>query len=352
MKAKFKPFFESSVDMLCIADYAGYFVDVNPAFVNLLGYTKEELLSKKINEFIFERDKKGTQQVRNEMLKNAPIINFQNRYVNKSGDIIWLSWSAVPVEEEKLVYAIAKDITHEVHLRNQRIHEFSKLKNINEDLFRVNYTTSHDLRAPINNMLSLFKLLDYGHINDEDTIELLDYIKKSAQGLKGSLETYLDLIQTVGKKSDDLKEVYFEKILSKVLKNIGSLMTSSQTRMEYDFSSCESIYFNEVFIESVFLNLITNSVKYARPGIAPVINITTSVKEGEKQLIFSDEGQGFDMEKNGHKIFMLNERFDDRQEGKGIGLYLVHNQLKSLGGSIAVESEPNKGATFYVRFPN
>ncbi|MBQ4914154.1 PAS domain S-box protein [Maribacter sp. MMG018] len=352
MKIKLKPFFESSVDMLCIADYAGYFVDINPAFVNLLGYTKEELFSKKINEFVFEKDKRDTQQVRDEMLKNTPIVNFQNRYVNKAGDIIWLSWSAVPVEEEKLVYAIAKDITHEVQLRNQRIQEFSKLKNVNEDLFRINYTTSHDLRAPINNMLSLFKMLDYDHVKDDATLQLLDYIKMSAQGVKDSLENYLDLIQTVGEKSHDLKEVYFEEVLSRVLKNIGSLLTSSNTKMEYDFSSCESTCFNDIYIESVFLNLITNSVKYARPGIAPVINISTSIEEGQKQLIFSDEGQGFDMEKNGHKIFMLNERFDNRQEGKGIGLYLVYNQLRSLGGSISVDSEPDKGATFCIQFPS
>ena len=352
MKVKLKPFFESSVDMLCIADYDGYFVDVNPAFINLLGYTQEELFSKKINDFVFEKDKKDTQKVRDKMLKNAPLVNFQNRYVCKSGDIIWLSWSAVPVEKEKLVYAIAKDITHEVQLRNQRIQEFSKLKNINEDLFRINYTTSHDLRAPINNMLSLFNLLDYENVKDAATVELLDYIKLSAKRVKDSLENYLDLIQTVGRKSQDIKEVYFEKILLKVLKNIGSLLTSSNTKMKYDFSSCESVRFNEVYIESVFLNLITNSVKYTQPGIAPVINISTSNKEGQKQLIFSDEGQGFDMEKNGHKIFMLNERFDDQQEGKGIGLYLVHNQLKSLGGSISVESAPNEGATFYIEFPN
>lgn len=352
MKVKLKPFFESSVDMLCIANYDGYFVDVNPAFVKLLGYTKEELFSKKISEFIFEVDKPGTQQVRDKMLKDAPIVNFQNRYVTKSGDIVWLSWSAVKVKEEELVYAIAKDITHEIQLKNERIQEFYKLKNINEDLFRINYTTSHDLRAPVSNMLSLFNLLDTDHIKDDATVQLLDYIKLSAQGVKDFLENYLDLIKTVGEKAENVKEVYFEKILLKVLKNVGSLLTSSNTTMKYDFSSCESVFFNDIYLESVFLNLITNSVKYTRPGIAPVINISTTINEGEKQLFFSDEGQGFDMEKNGHKIFMLNERFDNRQEGKGIGLYLVYNQLKSLGGSISVESRPNRGATFHIRFPN
>ena len=153
-------FFDSSVDMLCIANYDGYFVEVNPAFMNLLGFSREELMSKKINDFVFDHDKDSTQEIREGIHKNEKLINFQNRYVSKLGEIVWLSWSAVPVDTEKLVYAIARDITDEMNLKNERILELTKLKSVNEDLIRLNYTTSHDLRAPINNLISLFNVLD------------------------------------------------------------------------------------------------------------------------------------------------------------------------------------------------
>lgn len=352
MKTNLRHFFESSLDMLCIANFDGYFVDVNPAFVNLLGYTQEELFSKKINEFVYEEDKDSTRIVREGIQNNVPLINFHNRYVHKSGRIIWLSWSAVPMPEEKLVYAVAKDITHEITLRNERIKELIKLKNNNEELIRLNYTTSHDLRAPINNLLSLFDLLDYDQIKDEGTNELLGYMKVSAEGVKNSLENYLDLVKNIDQTIDNVKEVYFEKILCKITNTVSSLLTRSKTKIKSNFGNCQSVFFNEAYMESIFLNLITNSVKYARPGIPPVIHIHSEQQEDHSALFFSDEGLGFDMEKYGDKVFGLNERFNTAEDGKGVGLYLVQNQIKSLGGSITLQSEPNKGAKFHIKFPN
>ena len=352
MKVKLSHFFESSVDMLCIANYDGYFVEVNPAFVNLLGYSKEELLLKKINEFVFQEDMESTQRMREDIHKNRALMHFQNRYVSKSGHLVWLSWSAVPVDDERLVYAIAKDITHEMELKKERLDELNKLKNFNEDLIRINYTTSHDLRAPVNNLLSLFDVLDFGQIENEDTIQILRYMEISAKGVKESLENYLDLIEDIGKDSIDLSEVFFEQILTKVTNTLGSLLKGSNTKLISDFSACKSVIFDSACIESIFLNLITNSIKYCRLGIAPIIEVRTQIKEGHKELIFKDNGQGFDMVKNGDKIFGLNQRFNEIQEGKGVGLYLIHSQITNLGGNILLESEPNKGAIFQIIFPN
>ena len=347
---KLNHFFDSSVDMLCIANYEGYFVDVNPAFVKLLGYSKEELISRKINDFVFEQDRDSTQQIRDSIHKNVSLINYQNRYKNKDGGIVWLSWSAVPVAEEKLVYAIAKDITDEMNLKNERILEFTKLKSVNENLIRLNYTTTHDLRAPVNNLISLFDVLDYSNIKDDDTIQIMRYMEVSAKEVKESLETYLNLIEDASKGLHSLSEVFFENVLCKTKSTLGSILKSSKSQIEFDFSTCESAYFNNAYMESIFLNLITNSVKYTMPGIPPKMEIRTQILKGKKVLFFKDYGQGFDMEKNGDKIFVLNQRFNKNQDGKGVGLYLIQNQINSLGGLISVESEPNKGATFCITF--
>ena len=348
---KINRFFESSVDMLCIADFNGYFVDVNPSFVKLLGYTKEELLSKQINDFVFEKDKESTQEIRKGIHRNEKLVNFQNRYVSKQGEIVWLSWSAVPVEEEKLVYAIAKDVTHEMTLREERIIEFSKLKTVNDDLVRLNYTTSHDLRSPINNWLSLFELLDFDKIDDEDTKQVLRYMEISAKGVKETLEGYLDLIENTGKSSINLSEVHFNDVLSKIKNNLSSILKGSRAQLKSDFTNCESVFFDKTYMESILLNLITNSIKYNVPGVPPKIEIWSQINtNGRKQLIFKDAGKGFDLKKIGDKIFGLNQRFDSTQEGKGVGLYLIQNQINSLGGEITVESEPNKGATFCITF--
>ena len=348
---KLKHFFESSVDMLCIANFKGFFVDVNPAFIKLLGYTKEELLSRKINDFVYKHDKESTQDVREGIHKNEKLINFQNRYVTKSGKVVWLSWSAVPVEEDEMVYAIAKDVTHEIRIRDERVKELTKLKSVNEDLVRLNYTTSHDLRAPINNLISLFDVLDYSVIKDEDTMQILRYMEVSAKGVKESLESYLNLIENASKGLHSLTEVFFDNILAKTRSTLSAIIKGSQSQIDFDFSNCESAYFDNAYMESIFLNLMTNSIKYTIPGSYPKMEIRTKIQDGKKVLLFKDYGQGFNMEKDGDKIFGLNQRFNDTQEGKGIGLYLIHDQINSLGGSISVESKPNKGATFSVVFP-
>jgi PAS domain S-box-containing protein len=344
-------FFDTSVDMLCIANYEGYFVDINPAFINLLGYSKEELLSKKINDFVFDYDKDATQNIRSGIHENNKLLNFQNRYVNKHGDVVWLSWSAVPVDTEKLVYAIARDVTEEINLKNKHKLEFTKLKSVNEDLVRLNYTTSHDLRAPINNLITLFDVLDYSVINDEATLQILHYMEVSAKGVKESLESYLSLIDNASKGLHSLTEVFFDTILAKTRSTLSAILQGSKTKIDFDFSNCKSVYFDNAYMESIFLNLMTNSIKYTIPGTHPKIEIKTEIRDGKKVLLFKDYGQGFDLDKNGDKIFGLNERFNDTQEGKGVGLYLIQNQINSLGGTISVQSEPNKGATFSIVFP-
>jgi sensor histidine kinase regulating citrate/malate metabolism len=70
-----------------------------------------------------------------------------------------------------------------------------------------------------------------------------------------------------------------------------------------------------------------------------------------KQLVYSDQGQGFDMARIGDRIFGLNQKFHDSKDSKGVGLYLVHSYMVRLGGRISVESEPNKGAKFTIVFP-
>ncbi|MDP2525444.1 sensor histidine kinase [Maribacter dokdonensis] len=347
---KLNHFFDASIDMLCIANYDGYFEDVNPAFIKLLGYDKEELMSRKINDFVFEEDKEVTQQTRASLHENKKLISFQNRYVTKSGGVVWLSWSAVPVDSEKLVYAIAKDITHEMNLKNARILEFAKMKTVNDDLVRLNYTTSHDLRAPLNNLISLFDVLDY-NVLDDDTLQILRYMEISAKGVKESLENYLKLIENARKGLNTLREIYFNHVLAKTQNVLSSIIKNSKTSISYDFTLCKSVLFDNSYMESIFLNLITNAIKYTIPGEAPRIEIKTEFVDGKIVLYFKDYGQGFDMIKNGSKIFGLNERFNTEQDGKGVGLYLIHNQINSLGGTITVDSEINKGALFTIVFP-
>ena len=263
---------------------------------------------------------------------------------------MWLHWTSIPMEDEQLIYAIAKDITHKKELENERVAILSELFEANNKLKQLNYTTSHDLRSPLNNLLSLVDLIDLTKIEDEETLKLIQFIRLSAEGLKTSLNSFVDTFKQNDISGRKLEEVDFHTIFQKVQNSISTLIQNARAELHLDFSGLESVWFNAAYMESIFLNFITNSIKYARPHVSPIISIVTDQRNGEKTLTYSDNGLGIDLEKFGHLIFNLNQKFHDNEDSKGVGLYLVYNYVTNLGGSISVDSKVNEGTTFTIKF--
>tara|TARA_R110002020_G_scaffold66526_5_gene174892 strand:+ start:325 stop:1416 length:1092 start_codon:yes stop_codon:yes gene_type:complete len=343
-----EPFFELSHDFLCIAGYNGYFKKVNPAFQSLLGYSHKELLSRPISEFIYQEDKETTAKFRESLLKNIPLLNFENRYSTKEGEIVWLSWTSVAIPGEKLVYAIAKNITHLKMIDQERNLLLTELTKINSDLKQITYTNSHNLRSPVSNLLSIFELLDTAKIKDKETLDLLELFRLSAESLKDTLNDYVDTLIARDRQNVSVTNISLKESLDVTQQSISSLIRNAQATFHIDFSELEEVSFNKNYLESIFLNLITNSIKYARPDLQPRITISSKKENGCSQIIYNDNGLGFDMQKVKDKIFGLHQKFHNHIDSKGIGLYLVYNHIRSLGGNIHVESAPNKGTTFVI----
>jgi len=346
----YEHFFEISPDLLCIAGFDGYFKKINPAVAQLLGYTTEELYARPINDFVHPDDQSMTDKVRSELHKARPLYNFENRYLTKTGETVWLSWTSFPVEEERLVFAIAKNITHKKKQEEDRSELLTRLTHVNNDLKQLTYTTSHDLRSPVNNVLAVLDLFDISTINDSEAIELIKILKLSGEYLKEMLDNYVDMLNQRHETLTSYEEVDLENCFQKVLRSIRTLLTTSKADIEVDFSAAPKIRFNNAYMESVFLNLITNSIKYGRPEMSPVIRIRSEDTGSRTQLTFTDNGRGFDLEKVADKVFGLQQKFDNSKDSKGIGLYLVHNHITSMGGEISLESAPDQGATFTIRF--
>ena len=347
---KFEHFFELSPDLLCIAGFDGYLKRINPAVSRLLGYTDEELTSRPIASFVHPDDKLITIKSRENLTESNPLINFENRYITKDGRIVWLSWTSMPVAKDKLIYAIAKNITSKKRLEEERNEHLANLTKSHQDLKQLSYTTSHDLRSPINNLLSLVSLLDDTRIDDPEIIQYLTFLKSSAENLSEILNHSVDILTQKDQLNIQIEELNLNQHLKSVLGSIQSLLQASNVSIEADFSELETIKFNKSYLESILLNLITNSIKYARSGIPPVITIYSKRCNGISQLIISDNGMGFDMENVKEKVFGLHQRFHDHPDSKGIGLYLVYNHITSLGGSISLESKINQGAKFIISF--
>ena len=344
-------FYEYSPDLLCIATFEGYFKRINPAVSKILGYTEKELYSRRIMSFVHPDDVENTILHRLDLIKGEVVGNYENRYITKSGEIVWLSWTSIPDDNTGCVFAIAKVVTDKKNLEEQRNVLFENILTINKELKHFTRITSHDLRSPVNNILSIFDLLDVSKITDLETLELINLLKSTTQQLHQTLESYInDLI----KKDGDLKqakvELNLETEFNQVIKSITSLIQKSNAKIITDFSAFKIIRFNRVYLDSVLLNLITNTIKYSSPNREPIIHLKTMINDGKQQLLISDNGLGMDLELIKDKIFGLNQTFHNNIDSKGVGLYLVKTQIEAMGGEIEVESELDKGTTFIITF--
>jgi len=343
-------FFELTEDLFCIAGFDGYFKRVNPAVSKLLGYSNEELFSRPINEFVFADDQEITAQNRRSLTQDVPLLNFENRYVTKSGEIVWLAWTSMPVESLQLVYAIAKNITHKKKVEEDRNLLIAKLTGSNQDLKQLTYTASHDLRTPVGNLLSVFSLLDVSKIQDTETLEFIDILKAATQNLQSTLNSYVDSLIERENLQLQLEDINLKEAFNSVLLSLGSLIKNSKASISIDFSRVKTVNFNRGYLESVFLNLVTNSIKYKKPGANPDITVISRRVNGVNQLVFADKGLGFDMEKVKDKLFGFHQKFHDHADSKGLGLYLVHSHITSLGGRISIKSKIGEGSEFVISF--
>ncbi|MFL9829513.1 PAS domain-containing sensor histidine kinase [Flavobacterium sp. ARAG 55.4] len=347
----FEHFFDVSQDLFCIVGYDGYFKKINNAVSDLLEYTTEELLAEPVNHFVYSNDKEKTSLARKNLRNQVPLFSFENRYETKSGKIVWLLWTSVPVEDKKLIYAVAKNITDKKELEQERKNHLKRLTEINNEFKQLSYSTAHDLRSPVNNMLSVFELLETENIDKEEIAEFITILKSTTHTLKENLDEYIRVLNYKNQSDNQLEEIDLNNSLNEVLTSINALIHNSKTTINVDFSAIDKVHFNKSYLKSIFLNLITNAIKYVKPNTVPSISIKSKKQNNTIQLIISDNGIGFDLDKVKDKVFRLFQKFNTHADSNGIGLYLVHNHITTLGGQITLDSEVNKGSKFTISFP-
>jgi PAS domain S-box-containing protein len=343
-------FFNLSPDILCIAGYDGYLKKVNPALANLLGYSIDELLNIPIINLIHEDDRKLTSKFRNKLKLKIPLLNFENRYLTKDGKIVWLSWTSISEEENNLIYAVAKDITHIKKLEEERNLLLKNITKLNADLKKFTYMVSHDLRSPVSNVISLFELLDLSKIMDLETREYLSYLNEANLEMENTLNKYVDAIKSDKRINEEIEVLNLNEVFLNVKNSISELIKKSKANFTINFSELPQIHFNEFYLQSIFLNLISNSLKFSSRHRELNINISSHNKNNIPQLIYTDNGIGIDLSKTGDNIFSLHQTNSHHKQSKGIGLYLVQDHMVSLGGKITVKSKLGVGTTFTLDF--
>lgn len=226
-----------------------------------------------------------------------------------------------------------------------------KLKNRNTQLFDFSSIVSHNLRAPIVNIFMLTEFLEDEKEEDEKK-EIVKKIRKVTNHINEVFNELIDTLQVIEDIEVESEINVFENSLNSIVQGLEILIKVEEVIIDVDFTEAPEIYFPKKYIDSILLNLLTNAIRYKHPDRKPLIQFKTQKLNNSILLSVSDNGLGIDLELHKERLFKLRQVFHNHSDAKGLGLFMTKTQVTSMGGEIWLESQINKGSTFYVEFKN
>jgi len=221
----------------------------------------------------------------------------------------------------------------------------------NKDLEQFAYIISHNLRAPVANIIGLSYRLQQTGLPDELRSQIGAGLSTSVTKLDEVIRDLNDILKIRQKVDESKQLIKLSKFVSDIHLSIEKMIENEKAVIFWNFTEAEEIVAIKSYLHSIFYNLISNSLKYRQLTEPPIIKITSRKVNGKIVLLFEDNGIGIDLSTAGEHVFGLYKRFHtDRAEGKGMGLYMVKTQVESMGGKISVSSEVNVGTQFRIEF--
>lgn len=307
-------------------------------------------------DLMLDDRKKNVKEKLKEILREQTKVNYETRYIGIDGRTCWLAVSMHPilnVDKEILGLSIAaKDITERKNMEFERIKITNDLIQRNKDLEQFTYIISHNLRAPVANILGLSTLMKSTNITTQIKEECMEGLEKSVKRLDDVVIDLNNVIQIRRDISEKKETTRFSSTVNNIIDSIRGLIEKEKVIINSNFSEIDEMITIKSYLYSVFFNLISNSIKYRKADESPVIDITSIKDEKKIILIFKDNCMGIDLKLNKDKVFGLYKRFHANIEGKGMGLYMVKTQVETLGGKVNIKSEVNKGTEISIEFEN
>ncbi|HZY79048.1 MAG TPA: PAS domain S-box protein [Cyclobacteriaceae bacterium] len=350
-EARFRALIENNHEAITLRDIGGQLLYASPSVYRMLGHRQGEDFDELAKQEIHPDDMEVIRHLYQNVKSSHGIAypaTFRLR--RKSGDYIWLEGVITNLmndEHVKGVISNFRDVTERKANEHQREKITLDLVERNKNLEQYAYIVSHNLRAPVANILGISNLLEMSELTDTDRQQSLEHLFSSARKLDEvirDLNLILQMRQNIGEKK---QEVNLEAMVGEVMSGMTSIDINKVT-ISTDFK-VPLVSTVKSYLYSIFYNLISNSIKYSREGVGAIIRISSDLAGDRVRLCFADNGMGIDLDAHGESIFGLYKRFHHgHAEGKGIGLFMTKTQVETLGGRISIKSEVNQGTEFIV----
>ncbi|MBN2026904.1 MAG: PAS domain-containing sensor histidine kinase [Actinobacteria bacterium] len=342
----YRSLIRNAADMVTVLDENLAFRWGSPSAARITGYGPQDAYGKRILDFLHPDDRDSAQQDYDVLLANpGMIITGERRFQHKDGLYHWHEAISTNLLHDPFVQGIvvnSRDITE-----RKVIEEMLLISNRELDSFAT--TVSHDLRTPLSLIEGYAQLMRAEGNTQEENEAYLKSIITAARRLDEMTESLLEYAQagqaegTVGpvEPLDIISDILFEHSVEIEKAGIDIILGEEFPTLEVD----------RFKLRQVFTNLIDNAVKYLVHTARPRIEIGSQADHGTATFLVRDNGPGLDPALK-EEIFQPFKRFvTSTSPGLGIGLSTVKRAVEGWGGRIWVESEPEKGATFYFTAP-
>jgi PAS domain S-box-containing protein len=335
----------------------GYFEMINDTELNWLGYTREELIHKiKFTDLI-------TPESVDIFNQNFPLFK-QNGYINdlefemirKDGSILSVIVQASAIYDSNGNYLKSRSslMNNSQHKESEKmlLETHSKLEAANKELEAFSYSVSHDLRAPLRAITGFARILleDYGNILDNEGVRVCNVIVDNTDKM-GKLIDDLLSFSRLGRSEKHCAEMDMKGMILKIFEDIATPELFDKTNLKID-KDLPAAFVDQSMIQQVWINLISNALKYSAKNKKINIEIGYKSETGKTIYYIKDNGVGFEMA-YADKLFGVFQRLHNLKdfEGTGVGLAIVKRIIEKHGGSVWAESWPGLGATFYFSIP-
>lgn len=270
-------------------------------------------------------------------IERSFIINFVSSIAVLVFFIIFMS--NMNEQSEKRLFQMADEV---------KIQNIS-LEKANRELDRFFYSTSHDLKVPINDMTGILNQA-IGESNHQPSLETFILLRERTQKLDNFLK---DIIDYSRNKKEQIQRSSFnlDALIADVIENFKFVSGADKIIFSKELDATATITTDRVRLYIILNNVVANAVKYHRTRARDKwIKITASIEHEQLHIEIADNGQGIDPEVL-PKIFNMFFRGTNQSKGSGLGLYIVRETVEKLEGSITVDSKVDKGTTFIISIP-
>ena len=327
---------------------------VNKSECDYLGLTSEELIGK--NDFdLYERHSAKISREEDLQVISSlqPILGRETVCIKKDGTRTTFLTSKIPLLNEYQEAVGIVGFSLNINTLKEKEKELRRLVNIsslqNKKLLNFAHIVSHNLRSHTANFSMLLGFL----IKEKDDVErenLLKMLISSSDNLLETIDNLNEVVEINTNQNLDKKTIHVNTKISAIQKSLKSLIKNKEATILNFIPNDLYVKGIPSYVDNILLNVISNAIKFANPNKAHIVELSAEKDAHYTTIIVKDNGIGVDLEKNKNKIFGMYKTFHQREDSRGVGLYISKHQIEAMQGKFVMKSKVDYGTTFKIYF--